>query len=110
MNEPERQVMSILGEAVEYRSPEERAAFLEKACAGAADRRARVEALLRAYAAAGNFLQGDPPPRAPVATVEVAGRKQSGTLIGPYKLIEPIGEGGMGTVWMAQQTEPIKRR
>src|SRR5262249_5326471 len=109
MNEPERQIMSILGEAVEYRSPEERAAFLEKACAGDADRRARVEALLRAHEAAGNFLQGDPTPRAPVAAVDEAVCEQSGTLIGPYKLLEAIGEGGMGTVWMAQQTEPVKR-
>src|SRR5919202_7104623 len=96
MNEPERQIMSILGEAVEHQSPEERAAFLEKACAGDADRRARVEALLRAHEAAGNFLQGDPPPRAPVATVDEASREQSGIVIGPYKLLEPIGEGGMG--------------
>jgi serine/threonine protein kinase/tetratricopeptide (TPR) repeat protein len=109
MNEPERQIMSILGEAVEYRSPEERAAFVGKACAGDPDRQARVEALLRAYEAAGNFLQGDPLPRAPVATVDQADREQSGTLIGPYKLLERIGEGGMGTVWMAQQTEPVKR-
>ena len=42
MNEPERQIMSILGEAVEYQSPEERTAFLEKACAGDAGLRARV--------------------------------------------------------------------
>src|SRR5262245_55605676 len=109
MNEPERQIMSILGEAVEYQSPEERAAFLDNACAGDADRRARVEALLRAYEAAGNFLQGDPAPRASVATVDEASREQAGAVIGLYKLIEPIGEGGMGEVWMAQQTEPVKR-
>ena len=77
MNEPERQIMSILGEAVEHRSPEERAAFLEEACAGDAGRRARVEALLRAYEAAGNFLQGDPAPREPAATVDEAAREQS---------------------------------
>jgi WD40 repeat protein/serine/threonine protein kinase/tetratricopeptide (TPR) repeat protein len=109
MNEPERQIMSILGEAVEYQSPEERTAFLEKACAGDAGLRARVEALLRAHEAAGNFLQGDPTPRAPVATADEAAREKAGTVIGPYKLIEPIGEGGMGTVWMAQQQEPVKR-
>jgi hypothetical protein len=88
MSEPERQIMSILGEAVEYRSPEERAAFLATACAGDADRQARVEALLRAYEAAGNFLQGDPLPRAPVATVDVPPvRERPGDLIGPYNLL-----------------------
>jgi eukaryotic-like serine/threonine-protein kinase len=111
MNEPERQIMSILGEAVEHRSPQERAAFLEEACAGDADRRARVEALLRAYDAAGNFLQGEPPPHAPVATVaEVPITERPGTVIGPYKLLQVIGEGGMGTVFMAEQTQPVQRR
>src|SRR5262245_66438339 len=95
MNEPERQIMSILGEAVEYRSPEERAAFLARACADDTDRQARVEALLRAYEAAGNFLQGDSRPRAPVATVdELPVRERPGDLIASYKLLELIGAGG----------------
>src|SRR5690242_16349111 len=88
----------------------ERAAFLERECSGDANLRARVEALLRANDAA-------PLPVAPEATVDsVPG--QPGTedhvdptarvgaiLAGKYKLIEEIGEGGMGSVFMAQQTE-----
>src|SRR5262249_34930105 len=57
----------------------------------------------------GSFLQGVAgPPEATVTQAEV--RETAGAVIGPYKLIEQIGEGGMGAVWMAQQTEPIKRR
>ena len=101
MGEPERQIMSLLGEAVEHSSPEERAAFLDKACAGDAGRRARVEELLRAHQAAGNFLQGNRPPAEPVATVDEPIREGPGAVIGPYKLLEQIGEGGFGVVFMA---------
>src|SRR5690242_1183538 len=110
MNEHERQIMSLLGEAVEYRSPVERAAFLEKACGGDAGRRARVEALLRAYDAAGNFLQGDRPPPEPVTAADEPVREGPGAVIGPYKLLQSIGEGGMGSVFMAEQTEPVRRK
>src|SRR5262245_35930304 len=58
MSGPDRQIMSVFGEAVEYKSPEARAAFLDQACAGNASRRERVDALLRAHEAAGNLLQG----------------------------------------------------
>src|SRR5205807_4558959 len=61
---------------------------------------------LRAHQDAGNFLGGaqriDTTRDQPIV-------EAPGTVIGPYKLIEQIGEGGMGTVWMAQQTEPVKR-
>src|SRR6516162_2295088 len=86
------------------RSPEERAAYLEHACAGDAALRASVQALLRANVGATGFLEQPSP--APVATVDERPiREAPGTIIGPYKLLQQIGEGGMGTVFMAEQTQ-----
>jgi serine/threonine protein kinase/WD40 repeat protein len=110
MSEPERQIVSLLGEAVEYSSPEERAAFLDEACAGDVAKRARVEELLRAYQAAGNFLQGNRLSSEPAATVDDPTRERPGTIIGPYKLMEQIGEGGMGLVFVAEQQQPVRRK
>jgi serine/threonine protein kinase/tetratricopeptide (TPR) repeat protein len=87
------------------RSPDEQPGFLEQACAGDRSLRAAVEALLRANVGATGFLEQP----SPVVTVDVPPRENAGTVIGSYKLLEQIGEGGMGTVWMAQQTEPVKR-
>jgi tetratricopeptide (TPR) repeat protein len=81
-------------------------AFLDEACGNSPELRSRVEQLLQAHQAMGSIHGGDG--QSPATVVEPS-RETPGTMIGPFKLLEQIGEGGMGTVWMAQQTEPVKR-
>src|SRR4051794_14620952 len=96
-------------EALELRPAAGRRAFLDRACAGDAALRAEVEALLEASDRAGSFLVSPPgsptPPTAPAAPEQGAGM-----IIGPYKLLQQIGEGGMGTVFMAEQSRPVRRK
>ncbi len=102
----------IFCDALELASAAERAAYLDRACGDDADLRQRVERLLEAHAEAQSFLAAGPAIAA-ATTAPAAGVGGAvgvgGTVIGPYKLVEVIGEGGMGTVWLAQQTEPVKR-
>jgi hypothetical protein len=98
MTEPK--VEEIFSAALRKEPGAERTAFLDGACGRDAAFRARVDALLKAHESAGSFLES---PAAPVA-------EGPGARIGPYKLLQRIGEGGMGVVYMAEQEEPVRRK
>jgi serine/threonine protein kinase/Flp pilus assembly protein TadD len=101
-------VKSIFGDALELRSPAERAAYLDQACGGDPRLRAEVESLLRARQDAGCFLAS--PGSAAGAAAEEPFSERAGTVLGPYKLLEQIGEGGFGVVFLAEQKEPLRRK
>src|SRR5438874_1821468 len=83
----------------------ERGTYLQEACAGHPELLGRLRELLSAH----EEPQG-PLDRGPAVLCAAAAHTEApGTVIGSYKLIEQIGEGGMATVWMAQQTEPVRR-
>jgi serine/threonine protein kinase/Tfp pilus assembly protein PilF len=126
------QLKTIFSEALVRQDGPERAAYLDEACRGDAGLRAQVETLLDDHGRIGRFLEtaagtipsaghGLGEPRVGEITEAQTpdtcgpagpgrGAEGPGSTIGPYKLLQQIGEGGMGTVYMAQQAEPVRRR
>src|SRR4051794_3290601 len=92
------ELKAIFWEALDCPSEVERRAYLERACQGDATLRSRIDALLVAHQHAGNFLE-EPVPTPTVTWNNPTPLEASGTVIGPYNLLEPIGEGGMGVVY-----------
>ncbi len=99
---------SIFLAMLDIEDPAERSAYLDRACAGDPALRTGVEQLLQAHQAPGEFMERPAP--ALVVTVDAAVPEGPGTVIGPYKLLEQIGAGGMGLVFVAQQQRPVRRK
>jgi hypothetical protein len=109
MNILEDKAKSIFLAAVEGHGPDQWRAYVDEACAGDQALRCRVEALLLAHAGQDSLFDHSAPGL--LATVdETALTEKPGTVIGSYKLMEQIGEGGFGVVFMAEQQEPIRRK
>jgi serine/threonine protein kinase len=108
MDQEQPRIDSIFLAALEKRTAEERSAYLDSACQSNPELRERVERLLAAHLKASQFLETPAPGL--VTTVDLAVNEGPGTIVGPYKLLQQIGEGGMGTVYMAEQSEPVQRK
>src|SRR5437870_4748347 len=101
-------VKSIFGKALELTTAQ-RAGYLEQACGDDAVLRGEVQGLLDALDKAGGFMSH--PAVAPIDTAAPqSGDEAIGTMIGPYKVLQKLGEGGMGAVYLAEQEQPVKRQ
>src|SRR6266478_522492 len=117
MNATKSHEQNLFEAALHLKSQAEREAFLQVACATDPGLRRRIEQLLAAATEADAFFSGDPLKQAGLdekATIPIpispAATEQPGMLIGRYKLLQQIGEGGCGVVYMAEQEQPVRRR
>jgi serine/threonine protein kinase/tetratricopeptide (TPR) repeat protein len=94
--------------AVERYQPQDWGAYVDNACGADDELRRQVNLLLKAHREAGSVPGAALPEQDQTGTCQTVA-ESPGTVIGSYQLLEQIGEGGMGTVWMAQQTAPVKR-
>jgi len=100
---------SIFLAALEITDPAQRAAYLNRECGPDAALRRHIEELIAAKSKVAGFL--DQPHEMVDMTADSAPlAERPGTQVGPYKLLQQIGEGGMGIVYMAEQEQPVRRR
>jgi len=101
--------IEVFTEAIQLPT-DERIAFLDRACADNGDLRGRIEALLRFNDRAGDFLENPPTVLISEGRAKVAAGEKPGDRVDRYQLLQQIGEGGCGVVFLAEQEEPVRRR
>ena len=108
MSDAPNQDVSLFAEALQL-PVGERAGYLDRACGSDLKLRQTVEGLLRMHDEAGDFLEQPPPDAIIGSGFKGFGGEKAGDRIGRYKLLQQIGEGGCGVVFMAEQEEPVRR-